>query len=62
VERKDVVRVTDIAVCMGPHGVEQGVGLDESCEPVNFFLHCIDSELIAKMKEQINLYARQKNG
>jgi hypothetical protein len=59
-EWTDLDRVPDIAVYSDPHGVEQGVGLDESCEPLDFFLHFIDSELIAKMKEQTNLYSRQK--
>jgi hypothetical protein len=55
-----VDRVPDIAVYTGFHRVEQGFGLDESCEPLDFFLHFIDSELIAKMKEQTYLYSRQK--
>jgi hypothetical protein len=54
--------IPDIALYSGLHCVENGVGLDETCEPVDIFLHFIDSELIAKMKEQTNLYARQKVG
>jgi hypothetical protein len=50
-----VVHVPNNAVYTGPHGVEQGVGLEELCEPLNFSLHFIDSELIAKMKEQTDL-------
>jgi hypothetical protein len=61
------VYIPDIAVCKGCHGVyipdivvykgHQGVewSLDESCEPPNFFLHFIDSELTTKMKEETNL-------
>jgi hypothetical protein len=52
-EWRDTDHVPDIAVYTGPHGVEKGVGLDESCEPLDSFLHFIDSKLIAKMKEQI---------
>jgi hypothetical protein len=33
-------------------GVGDGVGLNESCEEVNSFLHFIDFELFAEMKEQ----------
>jgi hypothetical protein len=42
--------------------VEHGVGLAKAFEPADFFLHFTDSELITKMKEHANLYARQKVG
>jgi hypothetical protein len=42
--------------------VKLGVGWDKAFQPVDFFLHFNDSELIAKMKEHTNLYARQKVG
>jgi hypothetical protein len=56
----DVVPVPDTVVYPGSHGVEQEVGVDESRETLDFFLHFINSELIAKTKEQTNLYASQK--
>jgi hypothetical protein len=55
-----VDRVPDIAVYTGPHGVEQGVGLDESCEPLDFYLNFIDFELIAKVKEQTFILQTKK--
>jgi hypothetical protein len=39
-----------------------GGGLVVVWEAIHFFLHFTDSELNAKMKEQINLYARQNIG
>jgi hypothetical protein len=60
IEWTNVDHIPDIAVYTGPHGMEQEVGLDELCEPLDLFLHFIDSELIAKVKQQTNLYSRQK--
>lgn len=50
--------VPDIGVCSGPCGISW----DGTCEPVDFCLHVIDSEVIAKMQGQTNLYARKKVG
>lgn len=48
--------IPDIAVCSGRHGISR----DETCEPVDFCLYVIDSEVIAKMKGQTTLYTRKK--
>jgi hypothetical protein len=43
--------------------MEQEIGLELGwvMRTTGFLLYFIDSELITKMKEQTNLYARQKN-
>jgi hypothetical protein len=47
--------IPDIAVCSDPHGIIW----NETCETVDVCLHVTDSEVIAKMKGQTNLYARK---
>jgi hypothetical protein len=41
--------------------VEQGIDFNESCEPVDFFLHFIYSELIVKKKVRKKKKKKEKN-
>jgi hypothetical protein len=60
IQKTDADHDCDIAVYSDPHGMKQGVGFDESCEPEDFLLHFIDSKTTEKMKEQTNLHADRK--
>jgi hypothetical protein len=46
-----VIRAPNIAVYTGHHEVEQGVGLDESCKPLDFYFAFYWSR-IEKIKKQ----------
>lgn len=44
----------------GANGVNPETHLDQHCSPLDFFAHFIDKDLVNLMKEQTNLYARQR--
>jgi hypothetical protein len=55
-----VYHAPNIAVYSGPKVLKQGVALDKLCQLLDFFFCFIDLNVVAKMKEQINLYSRKK--